>query len=77
MSHGPFFKKISGPPRCGVEKTKRKRPWPRGEIEITLGTFGPLVILESGAPEGGGPGGHLGERAPFKHGTRAHTHAHG
>ena len=68
------FLKITGPPRCGIEKTKHKCPWPRGEVEITLSTLGSLVILKSGAPEGGGPCCRPGERAPFKHGTCTHAH---
>lgn len=53
VSHDPFFKN-QRPPQCSVEKTEPKDPWPPGEIEITPGTFGSLVTLESRAPKGGG-----------------------
>lgn len=46
-----------------------KSSQPPGEIEITLGTLGSLVILESRAPEGGGPCGHPGD-------TYTHIHTH-
>lgn len=52
-----------------------KSPRPPGEIEITLGTPGSLVILESRAPEGRGPCGHLGDTYTHTH-TPALTHRH-